>query len=71
VDGTVQRLPVLKTFSAASAEKQKREAELAAVTKSIEKLIEEINEWGILRLEELDFMLLDDRCFDATTNYRV
>ena len=44
---------------------------MAAVSKGKEKLIEEINEWGILRLEELDSLLLDDRRFDATTNYRL
>jgi hypothetical protein len=43
-DGTVHNQPVLITSSATSAEKQTGGAEMAAVSKGIEKLIEEINE---------------------------
>jgi hypothetical protein len=44
---------------------------MAAVSQGMEKLIEEINEWCIPRLEELDSLHFDNRRFDATTNYRL
>lgn len=66
MNGTDHNQPVLITCSAASTKKKTGEVEMVAVSKKTEKLIEESNEWGVLRLLQLDSLLLDDRRFDAT-----